>query len=185
MKGLIKFFLALGAIVFFAFSIFTFLLATNLLNVKETKSFMILWLQNIAQLNVVLICTIFAVLSLIISACIFYASLKEKIVKRDISFGNPLGEVKVSLSAISDFIKKLADQIDVVKEVKPRVTIGRKGLEIYNKITLYSDANIPESCDRVQNTVKRYVQDVLGIQDVSEVKVFVEKIVQRDQSIEN
>jgi len=185
MKGLIKFFLILGAIIFFSFSIFTFLLSANLLNLKQTQDLLILWIKNIVQLNTVFIFAFLSVLSLIISVFIFYASLKERMVKREISYGNPLGEVKVSLAAISDFIKKLADQIDVVKEVKPRVTIGRKGLVIYNKITLYSDANIPEASDRIQNTVKKYVQDVLGIQEVAEVKVFVEKIIQREQNVEN
>jgi uncharacterized alkaline shock family protein YloU len=180
MKGLIKFFLILGAVIFFLFAIFTFLISVNMLSLKESQRVMDLGLENIAQLNVGLIGGILALISLLISAAIFYASLKEKIVRREIAFGNPLGEVKVSLAAISEFVKKLGDQIEEVKEIKPRVVIGKKGLEIYNKITLFSDSNIPEASDRVQTIVKRYVQDVLGIQEVNEVKVFVEKIIPRE-----
>jgi uncharacterized alkaline shock family protein YloU len=146
------------------------------------QRYLTIGLQNLGELNVTVIMGIISVLSLIISAIIFYASFKEKVRKRDISFGNPLGEVKVSLSAISEFVKKLGDQIEEIKEIKPRVVIGRKGLEIYNKITLYSDSNIPEATDRVQTIVKRYIQDVLGIQEVSQVKVFIEKIIPRESS---
>lgn len=185
MKGLIKFFLILGAVIFFLFAICTFLISVNVLSFEETQKVLILGMENIAQLNVGLIGGIIAVLSLIISAVIFYASLKEKIIKREIAFGNPLGEVKVSLAAISEFIKKLGAQIEEVKEIKPRVVIGKRGLDIYNKITLFSDSNIPEASDRVQTIVKRYVQDVLGIQEVNEVKVFVEKILPREENVEN
>jgi len=184
MKGLIKFFLILGAVIFFLFAICTFLISVNILNIKETQKVLILWMENIAQLNVGLIGGILALLSLLISAAIFYASLKEKIIKREIAFGNPLGEVKVSLVAISDFVKRLGSQIEEVKEIKPRIVIGKKGLEIYNKITLFSDSNIPEASDRVQTIVKRYVQDVLGIQEVQEVKVLVEKIIPREANAE-
>lgn len=185
MKGLIKFFLILGAVIFFLFAIFTFLISVNILNLMETQKILNLWMENIAQLNTALIGGILALISLLISAAIFYASLKEKIIKREIAFGNPLGEVKVSLAAISEFVKKLGDQIEEVKEIKPRVVIGKKGLEVYNKITLFSDSNIPEASDRVQTIVKRYIQDVLGIQEVNEVKVFVEKIIPRETGTEN
>ena len=185
MKGLVKFFLILGAVIFFLFAVYTFLISVNILNLKESQKVLSLWMENIAQLNAGLIGGILALLSLLISAAIFYASLKEKIIKREIAFGNPLGEVKVSLAAISEFVRRLGDQIDEVKEIKPRVVVGKKGLEIYNKIILYSDSNIPEASDRVQTIVKRYVQDVLGIQEVQEVKVFVEKIIPREANTGN
>lgn len=180
MRGLIKFFLILGAVIFFGLAIWAFLISANLLRFDVARGYLNSWLEEIGKLNASLILGITAFLSLVISVAIFYASLKERIVKREISFGNPLGEVKVSLAAISEFVKRLGDQIEEIKEIKPRVVIGRKGLQIYNKITLFSDSNIPEASDRVQTVVKRYVQDVLGIQEVNEVKVFVEKIIPRE-----
>lgn len=182
MKGLIKFFLIFGAVIFFLFAVFTFLISVNVLNLKKTQEILNLGIENIVQLNVGLIGGIVAFISLLVSAAIFYASLKEKIIKKEITFGNPLGEVKISLAAISEFVKKLGDQIEEVKEIKPRVVVGKKGLEVYNKITLFSDSNIPEASDRVQTIVKRYIQDVLGIQEVGEVKVFVEKIIPREST---
>lgn len=182
MKSLIKFFLMLGASIFFALAICTFLISTNLLKFDVVQKYAVLGLENMRELNVGLFAGITALLSLTISGVIFYASFKEKVVKREITFGNPLGEVKISLNAISEFVKKLGGEIDEIKEIKPRVVIGRKGLEIYNKITLFSDSSIPEASDRVQTIVKRYIQDVLGIQEVHEVKVFVEKIVPRESA---
>jgi len=180
MRGLIKFFLILGAVIFFGLAIYTFLLSSGILVYKDAQEFIKLGLENLEKANFRLILGIVSFISLVISVVIFYASLKERIVKKEISFGNPLGEVKISLSAISEFVKRLGGQIEEIKEIKPRVVIGRKGLQIYNKITLFSDSNIPEASDRVQTVVKRYVQDVLGIQEVSEVKVFVEKIIPRE-----
>lgn len=180
MRGLIKFFLIFGAVVFFGFAIYTFLISANILKFEVCQRYLELGMDNLKELNIPLILGIISFLSFVISVAIFYASLKERIVKREISFGNPLGEVKISLGAISEFVKKLGDQIEEVKEIKPRVVIGRKGLEICNKITLFSDSSIPEVSDRVQTVVKRYIQDVLGIQEVNEVKVFVEKIISRE-----
>ena len=184
MRGLIKSFLIFGAAAFFGLAIYTFLISARILDYGDAQEFLVLGLKNLGRLNYRLIFGIIAFLALVISVVSFYASFKERVIKRDSSFGNPLGEVKISLSAISDFVQKLGSQIEDVKDIKPRVVAGRKGLEIYNKITLYSDSNIPAASDRVQTIVKRYVQDVLGIQEVSEVKVFVEKIIPRETGIQ-
>ena len=180
MRGLIKFFLILGAALFFGLAIYAFLISAGILVYGDAQEFLVLGLKNLGRANYRLIFGITSFLALVISVVSFYASFKERVIKREISFGNPLGEVKISLGAISDFVQKLGSQMEDVKEIKPRVVAGRKGLEIYNKITLYSDSNIPAASDRVQTVVKRYVQDVLGIQEVSEVRVFVEKIVPRE-----
>ncbi len=92
------------------------------------------------------------------------------------AFQNPEGEVRVTFSAIEDFIRRLAGKIEEVEEMHPEVVATKEGLEIHNRITLGPNMSIPEASSRIQETIKKYVEDVLGIRDILAIKVLVTKI---------
>lgn len=101
--------------------------------------------------------------------------------ERTIAFDNPDGRVTLSLSAIEDFIKKLVKQIPEVKEFKPTVVATKKGVDITNRVVLFTDISIPEVTEKIQSLVKNRIQDMLGIEEAITVKVDVVKIVQREE----
>jgi len=101
--------------------------------------------------------------------------------ERTIAFENPDGQVTISLSAIEDFIKRALKQLPEVKELRPTVRAGKKGIAIVNKVTLYSDINIPETTEKIQNIVKSRVQDMLGVEEPINIRVHVVKIVHKDE----
>lgn len=105
--------------------------------------------------------------------------------EKTIAFENPDGQVTISLTAIEDFIKRALKQLPEVKELRPSVKAGKKGIKIINRVTLYSDINIPETTERIQNIVKSRVQDMLGVEEPINIRVHVVKIVHKEESAKN
>jgi uncharacterized alkaline shock family protein YloU len=101
--------------------------------------------------------------------------------EKTIAFENPDGQVTISLTAIEDFIKRAIKQMPEVKELKPFVRAGKKGISIVNRVTLYSDVNIPETTEKIQNIVKTRVQDMLGVEEPINIRVHVVKIVHKEE----
>lgn len=115
------------------------------------------------------------VLSLI-GFSLIYLGLRKFTREPSMAFQNPEGEVRVTFSAIEDFIKRLTGRLEEVKEMHPEVIATKEGLEIHNRITLGPNLSIPEASSRIQETIKKYVEDVLGIRDIVAIKVLVTKI---------
>ncbi len=102
--------------------------------------------------------------------------------EKTIAFENPFGRVTVSLSAIEDFIKRLAYKLTEIKEIRSNVIASKTGIEVAVRTVLYSDVNIPEATERIQNIIKSRLQDMLGIEETIIIKVHVSKIVGREKS---
>lgn len=105
--------------------------------------------------------------------------------EKTIAFENPDGQVTISLTAIEDFIKRALKQLPEVKELRPSVKAGKKGIKIINRVTLFSDINIPETTERIQNIVKTRVQDMLGVEEPINIRVHVVKIVHKEENPKN
>lgn len=120
---------------------------------------------------------------LLIFINILVAQLTLGRIKREktIAFENPDGQVTIALSAIEDFIKRALKQLPEVKELKPSVRAGKKGIAIINRVTLFSDINIPETTEKIQNIVKTRVQDMLGVDEPINIKVHVVKIAHKEE----
>ena len=104
---------------------------------------------------------------------------------KTIAFENPHGEVTLSLSAIEDYIKKLTHKMPEIREVKSSISVGKSGLEVIAKAVLYSDVNIPEVTEKMQNAIRMRLEEMLGIEETVTIKVHVAKIVQREKGIEH
>lgn len=103
--------------------------------------------------------------------------------EKTIAFENPDGQVTISLTAIEDFIKRSMKQLPEIKESRPTVRAGKKGITIINKIVLFSDTNIPETTEKIQGIVKSRVQDMLGVDEPVEIRVNVTKIAHKEDKM--
>lgn len=101
--------------------------------------------------------------------------------EKTIAFENPSGRVTISLSAIEDFIRRASTQIPEVKELRANVTANKKGIHITNRVTVYSDANIPNTTERIQSILKNRIQEMLGIEETINIKVHIAKIVAKEK----
>ena len=102
--------------------------------------------------------------------------------EKTIAFENPSGQVTISLSAIEDFIRRTSDHMPEVKELRANVTAGKKGINITNRAVIYSDTNIPEVTEKIQNMLKNRIQEMLGIEETINIKIHIAKIVPVESS---
>ncbi|MBU0683233.1 MAG: alkaline shock response membrane anchor protein AmaP [Candidatus Omnitrophica bacterium] len=96
--------------------------------------------------------------------------------KRIVAFQNPDGEVTVSISAIEEYIRKIAKNISGIKDIRSRVFITRKGINIVTDVSMIAGANIPQITERIQMEVKNKVQVMLGVEEKISVKIHIKRI---------
>lgn len=133
--------------------------------------------------NIRLIIGITGILLIFISIIVVQIMMGTIKREKTIAFENPDGQVTISLTAIEDFIKRAVRQLPEVKELRPNVKASKKGIAIINRVVLFSDINIPETTEKIQNIVKSRVQDMLGVEEPINIRVHVVKIVHKeDQS---
>ena len=58
--------------------------------------------------------------------------------------------------------------------------VGKKGIEISNKVALWSDTKIPEVTEKIQSVIKSRLQQILGTEGAITVKVNVVKIAAKE-----
>lgn len=102
--------------------------------------------------------------------------------QKNIAFNNPDGQVSISLSAIEEFIRKVGSSLPEVKEMKSDCIATKKGIDISTRVIFWSDANIPEATEKIQNLVKVKIQEMLGIDEPIMIKIHVTKIATRPES---
>ena len=173
-------------IVWLACSIIFYLLAALLLVFSAhlkgwfNIEFLFTYLKN--QPDLWIICSLTGVLMLIITFFTSRIMLARFQREKTIAFSNPEGQVTISLSAIEDLIRRIARQVQEVKDLRCDVTAQKKGaIQITARVTLWSDANIPEVTERLQNLIKSKVQDMLGLEETVICTVHISKIVHQEE----
>lgn len=132
--------------------------------------------------NIRLVLGLSGILLVFISIMVVQLTMGKIRREKTIAFENPDGQVTIALSAIEDFIKRAMKNLPEVKELKPNVKAGKKGIRIINRVTLFSDVNIPETTEKIQNMVKTRVQDMLGVEEPISIRVHVVKIVHKEET---
>ena len=96
---------------------------------------------------------------------------------KTIAFDNPSGRVSVSLLALEDLIRRVIDKVPEVKDVKPVITAGNKGIDVLARIILRAEVNLPDMTSKLQDLVKRKIQDTIGVDESVTVRIDVVKII--------
>lgn len=86
-----------------------------------------------------------------------------------------VGEVRISLDAVENLVKKTARSIKGVRDVKAVITHDKDGLHAELVSTISPDVSIPEVSEEIQTTVRQYVKRVVGV-EMAEVRLEVENI---------
>jgi uncharacterized alkaline shock family protein YloU len=103
--------------------------------------------------------------------------------EKNIAFQAPDGMVRISLSAIDDFIRRLPRQVPELKEIKCDVTRKKNSYEVATKVVLWADVNIYEVTEKVQFLIKSKIQEILPTEETITVPIHVVKIAQRDEKM--
>ena len=73
-------------------------------------------------------------------------------------------------------LKRLPGQIPGLKETRAVVISSQRGLEIVNRVLSESGASILEVSSRVQEVIRRRVQNELGIEEIGAIRICVARI---------
>ena len=122
------------------------------------------------------------ILFVVTCSIIFISFLLENLIygrrrmERTIAFDNTSGRVTVSLVAIEELIKSLTSQLPEIKEIKPFLTANKKGIDAQIKLVLRAQANIPELTAKLQEMVRRKVEEVIGMEGRIVVRIHVARM---------
>lgn len=86
---------------------------------------------------------------------------------RAIVRGTSLGEVRISLIAIENLIRRVARQVSGVREVETTVNLGEEGIQASLSIMVAPDTNIPAICEELQSRIEHYMRDTVGVNTLS------------------
>ncbi|MCM8825409.1 MAG: alkaline shock response membrane anchor protein AmaP [Candidatus Omnitrophica bacterium] len=117
-------------------------------------------------------------LSLILVSIIWFVYWIDHAVRtKNICLDNPHGKVRISLRAIEEFIStKISAQMANIKSMLVRSSIGSHGLETSIQMKITGGYNIPEFTSQIQELIKNYLEDVVGVERVSHIEIFVTSI---------
>lgn len=122
---------------------------------------------------------IIAVILLIKNFIYSQAISDRKMREKTIAFDNPSGRVTVSLMALEDLVRKivLSNSTDV-KEIKVNIVVSRKGrLDVFARLALQTEVNIPDMTSSLQEVIKRKIQETVGIDEPINVRIHISKFV--------
>ena len=108
-----------------------------------------------------------------------YRASKRLQKSRIVAFHNPDGEVTVSLSAIEEYIVKMSKGVPGIKDVRSRVDINRKGINVLTDISIAAGENIPEITEKIQMEVRNKIQSMLGVEENVNVKMHIRKFMRQ------
>lgn len=86
-----------------------------------------------------------------------------------------LGDVRISLDAVENLVRKVARGVKGVREIKAVVANGQNGLVADLQAVVSPEVSIPEVAEEIQSSVKQYVRRVVGV-EMHEVRIEVENI---------
>ncbi|MBU0502905.1 MAG: alkaline shock response membrane anchor protein AmaP [Candidatus Omnitrophota bacterium] len=101
--------------------------------------------------------------------------------EKTIAFSTASGEVTIALSAIEDLLKHFIFILPEIKELKPDVIAGKKGILVNLRVVLKSEANLPELTARLQEMTRSKIQEVLGVEEEIITRIHIAKIISRDE----
>lgn len=96
---------------------------------------------------------------------------------RFISFDSENGSVSISVNAVRDFVRKIGDEFSAVVSMDPRIRPEKDLISIHLNVEIQTGTRIPELSQMLQDRVRESIRDGLGIVEVREIKVKVQKIV--------
>lgn len=118
---------------------------------------------------------------IIINLILLRSILAYRAGQRSIRFKTGDGPVSISLNAIETLVRSLLGQLPEIRDMRPSIFAGRRGVEVLIKTTLCANSSIPELTEKIQQQIKIKLQEALGQNKSIIVKVQVDKIEQAEE----
>ncbi len=112
---------------------------------------------------------------------LFLALSTEKRPAQAVVQETAMGQVRVSVDALENMVRRVTAQIKGVRDIKPRVACLPEGISVFLHVTMAPETNIPGTSDEIQQKVGAYIEEIAGIK-VQAVKILVKSISESDNS---
>ncbi len=87
-----------------------------------------------------------------------------------------LGEVRVTLAALENLIKKATQKLEGVTDIKPEVFLGDKDkIDVNLTLSVYPDTDIQQNSVQIQTMIRDYIRSYVGI-EVDTINISVTRI---------
>ena len=115
---------------------------------------------------------------LIILFCFRYLQTGLRRLSRDksIRFESSQGTVSITLFAIEDMLKKMLEEKTEVSQIRPKVSLKKKGIEILIKGVLSAEVNLVEFTQEIQEKIKEKMDTFLGEDKDVRVNLEIRKV---------
>ncbi len=92
--------------------------------------------------------------------------------------GGALGEVRIAVDTVENYLSKVALKISDVQKLVPRVKTSGNGSRVTVDAVVHITVgrNIPEITDDIQNNISDQLKNELGIAEVGEIRVHVREV---------
>lgn len=117
------------------------------------------------------------VTSCVVSFLSIYTTIGNARKEKVVTIFGTLGEIRISLYALEDYIKRICIKESFIKAVYVKVSLKRKNIITKIKADIWSGYNIPEIVSRIQTNIKAFLENDLNLGEESEIKVYISKIV--------
>jgi uncharacterized alkaline shock family protein YloU len=95
---------------------------------------------------------------------------------RYISFESEAGGVAISVNAVRDYISKISGEFSAVVSIDPKIWAEKDKINIDLNVNLVAGARIPELSQALKARVRESLREGLGIEDINDIGVSVQKI---------
>jgi len=146
----------------------------NLINTAVIFEYLQNELFSDMSLRLVLLC----VGTILVLFCMRYLQMLFSRSKRNksIVFESPEGSVSITLIAIEDMLKKMLEDRTEISNIKPKVFLRKKWVELNAKGILVSEVNLVELIKEIQEKVKEKMQVLLGEDKKVKVNLEIRKV---------
>lgn len=86
------------------------------------------------------------------------------------------GEVTLSIASIAEQVKAEVNQLPEVLQVRPKVTAKGKGVVVELDAKIAAEAGVPGKAERIVETVRRVVEEKMGLKLARAPKVNIEAV---------
>ncbi|MDX9702429.1 MAG: alkaline shock response membrane anchor protein AmaP [Candidatus Auribacterota bacterium] len=180
MKNFIRFiFHSIFALTFLALGLLLLdLYFERFLSISFVKEEIELFFYN--RLNVLLASIVFVGIPILY----FFINISGRRKETFLHYNTGEGEIMISIFAVEDFIRKVGKNFREIKDVYPSITLkGKDSVNVNLKIKIWAGVNnLPLAIEEIQKEVRIQLQNMLGIENVNGVNVFLAKdsFAQRD-----
>ncbi|MFZ5626449.1 MAG: alkaline shock response membrane anchor protein AmaP [Bacillota bacterium] len=115
---------------------------------------------------------VLAVILFLLSVRFLISVFERRVIPHILIKDNPLGQVHISVEAITGLVSRTAFQLPGVRDCRAQLAMTPAGLQILIRLTVSGELNLPELLTSLQEEIKQRLAQVVGL-EVNQIRILV------------